>query len=129
MVRAILLAAAALGATTASARPFMAWWAYNQPGADGVSCVATCAREGGQPVAAGGIAYPSSGDPALYVCRAFAPGQEIFGERAGYNWNGWIGANVQPGCTVVGGGPNGYSHVRNFWCLCEETLPPFEGDQ
>ncbi len=97
----------------AEARPIRTEWQF----ATSLSCVETCSRFGQGAESAGQIAVASNGDPNLYVCKAFSPGQESSGMRAGYNWNGSIGANRQPGCTVVGG--RGYVHVQQFWCLCE----------
>lgn len=88
---------------------------------DSASCVSTCARQDLAPVSTGIVSLTRAGDPNLYICKAAIPGAEIHGIRAGYNWNGSIGSNVQPGCTVVGG-RGGYTHVRSFECLCENSF-------
>jgi hypothetical protein len=79
-----------------------------------------------QPVATGVVQSTQRGDANLYLCKAAIPGQEHLGVRAGYNWNGSIGSNSQPGCTIVGGG-RGYSHVASFECLCENGVVIIDG--
>jgi hypothetical protein len=103
-------------ASAAAASPFRVDWIRHNPAVHHNSCVETCASVNARPVSGGAITAPSSGDPNNYVCRAYATGAEAYGERAGYNWNGWIGSIRQPGCAVVASNP---PLTSAFSCLCE----------
>lgn len=98
---------------------FLAEWVANDPVADGTSCVETCTRRNKVAIIGGTITVPVTGDPNNYVCRASIPGREFYGARTGYNWNGHIGNNIQPGCAVITGVGLNYDFIQQFECLCE----------